>query len=296
MKERIDFGCLTSLDLKQIGKNTPYDRARFMNWLIATQQPMCFEHAKNLSYSMNVILRDSDTLDITEEQATAFAAQIMLSKWSKSNKRVKLIALEYYMEYIGKKVHFKKPKATNRNICYLTEEQMRHLIMASMNYRDAAIIELLCSTGIRIGELRQLNLNDIDLVNKVIHVRHGKGDKEREVYLTNECEQFLLAYVSRWKVGDGPLFCSRLRQRISIKALESIVSKTASMADLPRTTPHMLRHSYATCFAGKNPNILVLQELLGHSTIEMTQRYYHSNRETNRKGALIGAPTMLTHG
>ena len=197
------------------------------------------------------------------------------------------------MKYIGRPVHFKKPRATKRNPKYLSEEQMRLIIRASRNYRDAAILELLCSTGLRIGELRELNVDDLDFSNGVIRIRHGKGDKEREVYMTEECRRFLNAYLEKWKIAQGALFVSNKGNRISKNALWSVIHETAILAGLPGTSPHVLRHSYATCFAGKNDNVFILQELLGHSTIEMTRRYYHSNREVKRKGAMIGAPTML---
>jgi len=293
MREKVEFSQMTGLDLQG---NNAIDRKAFMNWLIANHQPMGQDHARNLAYCANAMLRQLDTSSISEQQAEALAAQILLSKWSKSNKRIKLIALEYWMQFIGKPIHFKKPQETKRNLRYLTEQQMSQLIRASRNYRDAAILELLCTTGLRVGELRLLNLEDLDFNNAVIHVRHGKGDREREVFLTDECKAVLESYIIKWKVLGGPLFCSSRATRISIHAVQAIARSAAMQAGLPYTTPHMLRHSYATCFAGKNDNVFILQELLGHSTIEMTRRYYHSNREVKRKGAMIGAPTMLTHG
>ncbi len=293
MREKVEFSQMMGLDLLV---NNAIDRKAFMNWLIANHQPMGQDHARNLAYCINAMLRQFDTSSISEQQAESLAAQIMLSKWSKSNKRIKLIALEYWMQFIGRPIHFKKPQETKRNLRYLTEEQMRQLIRASKNYRDAAILELLCTTGIRVGELRLLNLEDLDSINSVILIKHGKGDKEREVFLTDECRTILNSYILKWNVLSGPLFCSSKGSRISIHAVQAISHSTSLLAGLPDTTPHMLRHSYATCFAGKNDNVFILQELLGHSTIDMTRRYYHSNREVKRKGAMIGAPTMLTHG
>jgi integrase len=253
-------------------------------------------HARNLSYYANKILRDAKNCNPTLDEAQGIATNILLGETSKSNKRLKLIALEYWMQFIGRPIHFKKPRATNRNHVYITEEQMRTLIMSSKNYRDAVILELLCTTGMRVGELRELDFPDLDFVNGVIKIRHGKGDREREVFMTEECRRFLNAYIGRWEIDQGPLFLSRKGNRMSHNALWKVVKVTAFSAGLPSVSPHVLRHSYATCFAGKNDNVFILQELLGHSTIEMTKRYYHSNREVKRKGAMLGAPTMLTHG
>lgn len=297
MQESVDFLGLMGQDSCKSHPNDQgqyIDRKRFIEWLITHHQPMSPEHARNLSYYANKILKDNKDSNPTCDEAKAISARILLGDTSKSNKRLKLIALEYWMRYIGRPVHFKKPRETKRNPRYLTEEQMGALIRSSLNYRDAAVLELLCTTGMRIGELRRLDLGDIDFVDGIVRILHGKGDREREVYLTDECKRFLNAYVQKWKVtGDGPLFRSCRKQRISEHALWSIVHKAADRAGLGGVSPHILRHSYATCFAGKNDNVFILQELLGHSTIEMTKRYYHSTREVKKKGAMVGAPKML---
>lgn len=222
MHEDVDFSRIAGQDHCKsncVDGATSIDRKTFMTWLICNHQPMSEAHARNLSYYIGKILRQANNCNPTIEEAQDIAARVLMGETSKSNKRLKLIALEYWMQYIGRHVHFKKPRATKRNPKYLTEEQMRLLIRASKNYRDAAILELLCSTGMRIGELRELNTDDLDFSNGVIRIRHGKGDKEREVYMTDECRRFLNAYVEKWKIAQGALFVSSRGTRISKNAL-----------------------------------------------------------------------------
>jgi len=296
MREKIDFGRAAGLDCEIVDiKETGIDRKKFIVWLLTNHQPMGKDHSRNLAYCINKVLIDEGKTDLTIDESKTVASKLILSKLSKSNIRIKLIALEYYMEYIGKPIHFKKPQDTKRSPKYLTEAQMQKLIHASRNYRDAAMLMVFCTTGIRCGELRNLNLGDIEFGNDVLRIRHGKGDREREVYLTKECKGILNAYLQRWGITDpnGPLFCSYRNQRISNHAIGEMVRKTSIDAGLPLTSPHVLRHSYATCYASKNNDVFVLQELLGHSQIDMTKRYYHTSRALKQKGAMTGAPSLV---
>lgn len=298
MKQKVNFEVLFGQDdtrLSAVDKEDFVDRNKFMNYLIANHQPMGLAHARNLSYCINKLLRECGERRLSTESAQHLATKILLSDYSKSNKRIKLIALEYWMSYIGNPTHFKKPQETKRSLKYLTEEQMKQLIKAAQNYRDALIIELFCTTGMRLSELSNLDFEDINLEQGVIHIRHGKGDREREVYLTSECKRFFSAYFAKWsfKKAKGPLFLSYKATRLSNHAIGEMVKQTAERANLPPTTPHVLRHSYATCYANKTNDVFVLQELMGHSTINMTKRYWHSTREVKMKSAMIGAPSLL---
>lgn len=297
MKQIVEFNALLGQDetgVSTIDRGDVIDRKQFINFLIANYQPMGLPHARNLSYCINKVLRESGLRNLSVESAQSLATIILLSNYSKSNKRMKLIALEYWMTYIGTPMHIKKPQETKRNLKYLTEEQMNQLIKASHNYRDALIIEIFCTTGMRLSELSNLDFEDIDLEKGYICIKHGKGDREREVYLTNECKRFFNAYFQNWSFikAKGPLFLSSRGTRLSNHAIGEIVKNTAKRANLPPTTPHVLRHSYATCFANKTNDVFVLQELMGHSTINMTKRYWHSTREVKKKSALIGAPSF----
>lgn len=297
MKQRVSFETLMSQDSTlphSVEKWNSVEREKFQGWLIGTHQPMGFDHARNLSYLIGKILREHGNTKLSPSESTSLATKIILSDYSKSNKRLKLIALEYWMEYISTPIHFKKPQETKRSLKYLKEEQLVLLIRNASNYRDAAIIEVFCTTGIRLSELSGLNFVDIDFENNVIHIRHGKGDKEREVYMTCECKRFLTAYLENWDIESrsGPFFRSIRGTRYSNHAIGEMIRETAERAGLPHTTPHVLRHSYATCYASKTNDVFVLQELMGHSTLDMTKRYYHATREVKFKSAMVGAPNL----
>ncbi len=151
--------------------------------------------------------------------------------------------------------------------------------------RDMALIDLLCSTGIRIGEAAAIRLDDIDLKSRIILI-HGKGKKERLIYLS--CQQTvdnLKSWISLRKTyikDHNFLFVNRMLSPISIHAIEDIFFKYRDIAKInPKATPHYLRHTFATNLLANGADLRAVQEILGHSNIAITERY--TEVTTNRK-------------
>ena len=151
--------------------------------------------------------------------------------------------------------------------------------------RDIALIDLLCSTGIRIGEAAAISLTDLDLRSRIILI-HGKGKKERLIYLS--CEQTTdklkewLALRKSLRIEHSYLFVNRAFAPISIHAIEDIFCKYKKMAKInPKATPHYLRHTFATNLLANGADLRSVQEILGHSNIAITERY--TEVTTNRK-------------
>ena len=143
--------------------------------------------------------------------------------------------------------------------------------------RDMALIDMLCSTGIRIGEAAAIRLEDIDLKSHIILI-HGKGKKERLIYLS--CQQTVenlknWIYLRKIYVKDHNfLFVNRRLSPISIHAIEDIFFKYRDLAKInPKATPHYLRHTFATNLLANGADLRAVQEILGHSNIAITERY-----------------------
>ncbi len=143
--------------------------------------------------------------------------------------------------------------------------------------RDLAIIDILISTGIRIGELSSMLLRDIDLQQRTILI-HGKGRKERIVYISsnetiNNLKKWLnlrlnLNYVTNYA------FINRYGNNLSIHSIEDIYSKYRDLAKINHSsTPHYLRHTFATNLLANGADIRSVQEILGHSSISTTEIY-----------------------
>ncbi len=146
--------------------------------------------------------------------------------------------------------------------------------------RDQAILELLYATGMRVGELAALRVEDVDLERNVVRCR-GKGNKEREIPIHEVAAQKLLTYLEhgRPKLADGKkpspaLFLNYRGHPLSRQGIWLIIKKYAKMAGIQaKVTPHVLRHSVATHLLRQGANLREVQELLGHSNLTTTQRY-----------------------
>jgi integrase/recombinase XerC len=170
---------------------------------------------------------------------------------------------------------------------FLTVADARKLLAAPtdappLGRRDRAILETLYSAGLRVSELVGLNLDDVDLSDGVLVVR-GKGKKERLALLGSPAKSALAA----WLGDRAGLLAARERQspavfvnksggRLTTRSVGRLLAKHLRQAGLdPRTTPHTLRHSFATHMLDAGADIRGVQELLGHKSLSTTQVYTH---------------------
>ena len=141
--------------------------------------------------------------------------------------------------------------------------------------RDAAILELFYSTGMRLGELASLDVADIDTISECVRVI-GKGRKERLCPIGGPALQAIQRYRQKAVVHDGPLFRSKLGTRITNQAIADVVDKYWKKSGLPiHVTPHKLRHSFATHLLNNGADLRSVQTLLGHASLSTTQIYTH---------------------
>ena len=142
-----------------------------------------------------------------------------------------------------------------------------------MPYRDTAILELFYSTGLRLSELTSLNAEQIDSTTTTLRVL-GKGSKERLVPLGSYASKAIQKYRHEAKVHDGPLFISKLRKRLSPRAIDQLLKKYLKHSEIPfDVTPHKLRHSFATHLLDNGADLRAVQSLLGHASLSTTQIY-----------------------
>jgi integrase/recombinase XerC len=153
---------------------------------------------------------------------------------------------------------------------------------AQLGLRDRAILETLYSAGLRVSELVAATDGDLDLREGILRVR-GKGRKERLAplgsYATRALKKWLRArkLASNEKTGEGaPLFVNRFGRRLTTRSVARMLEKYLQETGLDlRTTPHTLRHSFATHLLDRGADIRSVQELLGHKSLVTTQIYTH---------------------
>jgi integrase/recombinase XerC len=149
--------------------------------------------------------------------------------------------------------------------------------------RDAAILELFYSSGLRLSELVALNVADVDVYAESVRVL-GKGRKERIVPVGDLALQAIQKYRQTTGVHSGPLFISKLRKRLSTRSVWLIIKKYLgnTAIQLP-VSPHKLRHSFATHLLDNGADLRSVQTLLGHANLSTTQIYTHVTVERLRK-------------
>jgi len=198
------------------------------------------------------------------------------------------------------------PKAPRRLPQFLTPEQMESLLQAPLKeleqlqkadgkktsplpfLRDAALLEVMYSCGLRISEVCGLTAGDIDWQEQVVRVR-GKGRKERLAPIGRPALQALASYweaIGATPLPSQPVFVARPNsgRPLSARLVQLRLKRYLAIAGLdPRLTPHKLRHSYATHLLDRGADLRSVQELLGHAHLATTQVYTHVTTERLKK-------------
>lgn len=184
---------------------------------------------------------------------------------------------DYILKSPARRIHKVKNPIVVKDT--LTDENIEKLCDECTNIRNLAIIEMLTSTGVRVGEIVNLNIDDINFEERSCIVL-GKGNKQREVYFDARTKIHLLQYLKNRKDENEALFVSNNKpyQRLSISGIELIVRKIGKKADLIRVYPHKFRRTLATMAIDKGMPVEQVQKLLGHVKIETTMHYAMVNQ------------------
>ena len=254
--------------------------------------------------------------EINQYQVSEFLSDIILTKDnSPAAKNRKLYCLRSFFEFLRKKqiinnnptdsIEASKLGIKSEPI-YMQEGEINKYLEAIKDHnskhvkRDLAINKVFLYCGLRISELVNLNLDDINYTDQSIKF-YGKGNKERYVPLHQEALNAIRSYLpdrNRIKPKNDDahqaLFLSNWGKRISIRTVQKMVKKYAKKAGIKnasKITPHKLRHTFASMLYRKTKDLRILQELLGHSDISTTQIYTHTDKE-QRKSAVDQLPDI----
>ncbi|HPW45254.1 MAG TPA: tyrosine recombinase XerC [bacterium] len=182
------------------------------------------------------------------------------------------------------------PKVPKRIPRFLTVDEVFSLIDApsgneALGSRDKAIIELLYASGLRVGELVDLDVDSIDLAAKTVRVM-GKGRKERIVPMGEKACSAIASYLNYRaalcpeSAEENALFVNRRGGRLTARSVERMLNKYIKVCGLQKkVTPHVLRHTFATHLLGSGADMRGIQELLGHASLSTTQKYTHVSLE-----------------
>lgn len=193
----------------------------------------------------------------------------------------------------AKKIH-KPPLPKDNTIKYLPSDkakEFKRLVEKEGSEKDLAIIDLLFNTGIRISELINLDLNDID--ENIVTIRDSKGHKTREIVIEDEDVHIIKRYLKvRPKTSSNALFLIDYNvvepHRITYGAVRRIIDKYAKQLKIKKLTPHMFRHTFGTSKKEAGVSLDTLADLMGHESLKTTMIYAKVTRKEKERVAGLG--------
>jgi integrase/recombinase XerC/integrase/recombinase XerD len=169
-----------------------------------------------------------------------------------------------------------RPRIKQQEVKYLKHNQVLRLLDSIEDLRDKLIVRTIYATGVRVSELCNMNIEDIDFDEHTIRIR-GKGDKIRTVFVDDDSLTDTLKLIGNRIVG--PVFIGQQGKNISSRAIQHIFKNYAPSG----ITPHKIRHSYASELYKRSKNLRVVQENLGHTSIKTTEIYLHTDIDERRQ-------------
>lgn len=248
---------------------------------------------RTLSYYETTIKKLLNVIDIPVRKITTEIIREYLKEYQKINNCGKTTIdnvrrnLSSFFSWLEEENHIlknpirriKKVKVGTTVKETITDEKIELIREACDNSRDLAIIDMLYSTGIRVGELVKLDIEDINF-NERECIVFGKGDKERKVYFDARTKLHLEKYISERKDNSKSLFVSLNKpyNRLQISGVEIIVRNLGKKIGLEKIHPHKFRRTMATRAIDKGMPIEQVQQLLGHQQIDTTMKYAMVNQ------------------
>ncbi len=198
--------------------------------------------------------------------------------------------------------YINSPKKEKRLPKYVTNTDIDDIfkipdLSTPIGIRNRLILELLYGTGIRVSELCNIKISDINFSDKSIRIL-GKGSKERIVLYGSKCEEILNIYLESSRgillgkhVSDYLIVSTNRGNRISTRSIEIVIDDIINKAAISKNvTPHVFRHTFATHLLNEGCDILIVKELLGHSSLDTTGIYTHISNEKLRRVYLNSHP------
>lgn len=241
--------------------------------------------------------------DINIETVRDYLRKLYENNYSSRSISRKVSSLKSYFKYLESEGLIKdnfmrlisNPKIEKTLPNYLNYDDLEKLLNfpdRSNKYglRDALILEMLYSSGVRVSELANMKIKDIDFNERKILIL-GKGNKERYVYYGSQCSELLDKYLKLDHRDSPYLLIGKRSERLNEREIRAIVTNTAKKAGIAvHVTPHTLRHTYATHMLNDGADLKSVGDLLGHESLSTTQIYTHVSNERLRQVYLRAHP------
>jgi integrase/recombinase XerD len=233
---------------------------------------LCFERFINY-------YKESNPMKLDEKDIRAYLQKLVQEDHSHSAINQSINAIKFYYEIVmempNRFYSIERPRKEQKLPKVLAKEEIKDMIANTANCKHRCIVSLLYSAGLRRGELLQLKPEDIDSKRMLIHVRQGKGMKDRYTLLSTNLLKDLRTYFKKYRPKTW-LFESLNGDHYSASSVLAIVKTAARKAGIKKkVSPHMLRHSFATHLLENGTDLRYIQTLLGHSSSKTTEIYTH---------------------
>lgn len=199
--------------------------------------------------------------------------------------RVYIQAMHFIMLSIYKRTDFEKmhhPKRPSRLPTILSKQEIQLMLQQTKNLKHRTLLALAYSAGLRVSEVTNLKMQDIDFETTTLHIHQGKGRKDR---LTIFSEKLImpLRQLATHKPSNEYVFVSERGDKLTNRTAQAVFKQTLKRANITKqATFHSLRHSFATHLLENGTDIRYIQSLLGHANIRTTQRYTQVSKHSIR--------------
>ena len=223
--------------------------------------------------------------DPAAEARTYLLDLIERQRVSKSYQNQVVSALRFMCESVldqpALALRIPRPRKERRLPAVLAPGEVARMLARARNPKHRALLMLLYSAGLRVGEVVRLRPEDLDVERRLVRVRRGKGGKDRYTLLARRAVEAVRLYRDAYPTERWLFPGSRLDRHLTSRSVQRIVKHAAKAAEIEKdVTPHTLRHSFATHLLEGGTNLRVIQELLGHQSARTTQIYTHVAQTT----------------
>jgi integrase/recombinase XerD len=232
---------------------------------------------RNYSFFVKKFLQkiNKEVDDLNEDDVKEYLGGMFEDK-SKNTVMLAAASLKFFFVEILKKdfSNVKMPKKERKLPDVLTKEEVKLFIEGADNIKSKLIISLLYSSGMRVSELVNMKVEDLDLNEKIGWVRKGKGGKDRLLTISTNLSDELREFFS--EKGKDYVYVFSKSKPLTTRNIQKIIKGTRERAGITKkVTPHTLRHSFATHLLEQGNDIRLIQAMLGHSSLNTTQMYTH---------------------
>lgn len=268
-------------------KKEEYIPARYESAVVALEEQLrlkrySFRTVKSYKNSFRLFLKHYNEIppeDITEAQIRSYLSYKVGQKISESYQNQIINGIKFYYEKVlmqeRKTYYLPRPKKPEKLPNVLTEEEVVRLLQAVDNLKHKCMMMLIYSGGLRLGEVVNIRVADINVAQMLLFVKGGKGKKDRATVLSVKALEMIREYTKLYKPIDF-LFEGQYGGQYSVRSVQNIFTEAKAKSEINEyATVHTLRHSFATHLLEHGTPLRYIQELLGHQSIKTTEIYTH---------------------